>query len=119
MEMRRATTAHRLRRVVGLALLPCLTGNILRTPHASGRASSALVRGRAVVRAAASLDSSVETKSAVQSADWATGPNPFEIVRPLIEPLSCSIKTLLSTDHAVLTMVRARPGGFTEAHAFI
>ncbi|KAG8459471.1 hypothetical protein KFE25_012806 [Diacronema lutheri] len=37
-------------------------------------------------------------------AAWRAGPNPFDLVRPDIELLSHSIKQLLATDHAVLSM---------------
>jgi len=105
-----------------LLLLPCY-GGVVRQHHFAPSCSLTTAHrhrhARTVRISAVSSVDSVERTSAAAAADakhtpaglrdgelssWKRGINPFELVRPDIEPLSCSIKELLKTDHAVLNM---------------
>jgi len=103
-------------------LLPCFAG-VVQHPRAPMGALTAQHSGRArgarVGPARAEVVSSIRLEQAAAStmpeaeasigsdadwSDWRRGPNPFELVRPDIEPLTASIKQLLRTDHPVLNM---------------
>jgi hypothetical protein len=93
-------------------LLPCFAGVVRHTRASAGALISPLRARSARALRASGAQCRVETRAAdaVGGAEggladlsaWRRGPNPFDLVRPDIEPLTASIKQLLRTDHVVL-----------------